>query len=149
MTRWERWLAAFLIFLSCGAAALAVRMGYGDLRHPGPGFFPFWLAAFLAFLSFIYLFGNLGSRIEREGRLWGKGAWIRPSLAAAVMFVYTVLMGELGFFSSTFLLFFSWLTLIEREKWKTIGLTSVVGTLCFYLVFAVFLKVPLPKGILF
>ena len=41
MNRWERWTAAFLIFLGIGAAALAFRMGFGDLRHPGPGFFPF------------------------------------------------------------------------------------------------------------
>jgi hypothetical protein len=58
-------------------------------------------------------------------------------------------MGELGFFSSTFLLFLAWMIIIEREKWKTIGLVSLVGTFCFYLVFAFFLKVPLPKGILF
>ena len=148
MRRWERWTAAFLIFLGIGAAALAFRMGFGGLRHPGPGFFPFWLSAILAFLSFIYLLPNLGSH-GSAGSLWQKGAWVRPSLAAIVMFGYTALMGELGFFSSTFLLFLSWLTFIEREKWKTIGLVSLLGTFCFYLVFGVFLKVPLPMGILF
>lgn len=148
MHRWERWTAAFLFFLGAGAAALAFRMGFGDLRHPGPGFFPFWLAAILSFLSFIYLFTKLGSP-GPAGSLWEKGAWVRPSLAAVVMFVYTFLMGELGFFSSTFLLFLAWLIIIEREKWKTIGLVSILGTFCFYLVFAYFLKVPLPKGILF
>jgi len=65
------------------------------------------------------------------------------------MFGYTVLMGELGFFSSTFLLFLAWLIMIEREKWKTIGLVSIIGTLCFYLVFGYLLRVPLPKGFLF
>ncbi len=148
MRRWERWTAAFLIFLGVGAAALAFRMGFGDLRHPGPGFFPFWLSAILAFLSFIYLFTNLGFHAQAKP-LWEKRAWTRPSLAALVMFGYTVLMGELGFFSSTFLLFLAWLIIIEREKWKTISLASIVGTFCFYLVFGFFLKVPLPRGILF
>ena len=148
MRRWERWTAAFLIFFGVGAAAMAFRMGLGDLRHPGPGFFPFWLAAILSFLSFIYLFTNLGSQ-GAAGSLWEKGGWVRPFLAAVVMFVYTVLMGNLGFFSSTFLLFLAWLIIIEREKSKTVGLASIVGTFCFYLVFAFFLKVPLPKGILF
>jgi cellulose synthase/poly-beta-1,6-N-acetylglucosamine synthase-like glycosyltransferase len=148
MNLWERWTAAFLIFLGVAAAALAYRMGFGDLHHPGPGFFPFWLSIILAFLSFIYFFAN--RRTTASGKpLWGKGDWGRPGLAAAVMFGYTLLMGELGFFSSSFLLFLFWLILIEREKWKTIGLVSLLGTLCFYLVFSFFLKVPLPRGILF
>jgi putative tricarboxylic transport membrane protein len=148
MRLWERWTAGFLILFGLAAAALAYRMGFGDLHHPGPGFFPFWLSAILAFLSFIYLLGNL--RISSPGKpLWGKGDWIRPGLAALVMFGYTLLMGELGFFSSSFLLFLFWLVLIEREKWKTIGLVSLLGTFCFYLVFGYFLQVPLPKGILF
>jgi hypothetical protein len=148
MLLWERAAAAFLILLGVAAAALAYRMGFGDLHHPGPGFFPFWLAAILAFLSFIHFFANL--RTSAPGKpLWGKGDWGRPFLAAAVMFGYTLLMGQLGFFSSSFLLFLFWLILIERETWKTIALTSLAGTLCFYLVFGYFLKVPLPKGILF
>jgi putative tricarboxylic transport membrane protein len=65
------------------------------------------------------------------------------------MFVYTILMGELGFFSTSFLLFLAWLIIIEQEKWLTICLVSILGTLSFYLVFTVFLKVPLPKGFFF
>ena len=148
MRRWERITAAFLIFLGVGAAALAYRMGIGDLHHPGPGFFPFWLSTFLASLGFVYFLTRLGLD-SKPGRLWEKGVWVRPFLAALVMFVYTVLMGELGFFSATFLLFLAWMIIIEREKWLTIGLVSIIGTLSFYLVFTVFLKVPLPKGFLF
>jgi putative tricarboxylic transport membrane protein len=143
MRRWERIGAVVLFFFGGGAAALALRMGFGDLRHPGPGFFPFCISAILLFLSLIYYLTRLGPD-SRPGFLWQKGAWIRPSLAALVMFVYTLLMGELGFFSSTLLLFLAW-----REKWKTIVLVSSLGTFCFYLVFNVFLKVPLPKGLLF
>jgi putative tricarboxylic transport membrane protein len=148
MRRWERVAAAFLIFLGLGSAVLAYRMGFGDLRQPGPGFFPFWLSTFLAVLAFIYYFTKWGLD-SKPGRLWERGEWVRPSLAALAMFVYTLIMGELGFFSATFLLFLAWLIIIEREKWLTIGLVSVVGTLTLYLVFTVFLKVPLPKGLLF
>ena len=127
---------------------MAYRMGFGNLHHPGPGFFPFWLSTFLAALGFIYFLTRLGFD-SQPGRLWEKGAWLRPFLAALVMFAYTVLMGELGFFSATFLLFLAWMIIIEREKWLTISLVSILGTLSFYLVFTVFLKVPLPKGFLF
>lgn len=148
MRRCERIAAAFFIFLGVGAATLAYRMGFGNLHQPGPGFFPFLLSTFLAALGFIYFFTRL--RLDSNpGRLWEKGALVRPFLAVLVMFIYTVLMGEIGFYSATFLLFLAWLIIIEREKWLTIGLVSILGTLSFYLVFTVFLKVPLPKGFLF
>jgi hypothetical protein len=148
MRRCERIAAAFLIFLGVGAAALAYRMGFGNLHYPGPGFFPFCLSTFLAALGLIYFLTRLGSD-SKPGRLWEKGVWVRPLLAALVMFVYTILMGELGFFSTSFLLFLAWLIIIEQEKWLTICLVSILGTLSFYLVFTVFLKVPVPKGFFF
>ncbi len=148
MKKWERIAAAILIMLGLSAAVLAYHMGFGDLHHPGPGFFPFWLSAFLAFVSFIYFVTLPGADANRVS-LWEKGSWIRPSLAAGVMFLYSLSMGWIGFFSSTFLLFLVWLTVIEREKWMTVGLVSVSGTLCLYFVFTVFLRVPLPKGIFF
>jgi putative tricarboxylic transport membrane protein len=148
MRRCERIAATFFIFFGVGAAAVAYRMGFGNLHQPGPGFFPFWLSAFLAALGFIYFLTRVGSDSKPE-RLWEKGVWVRPFLAALVMFLYAVLMGEIGFFSTSFLLFLAWLIIIEREKWLAVCLVSIIGTIGFYLVFAVFLKVSLPKGLLF
>jgi hypothetical protein len=65
------------------------------------------------------------------------------------MLLFTLSMGWLGFFASTFLLFLAWLIVIERERWVTVGTVSVLGTLGAYLLFSVLLKVPLPKGLLF
>ncbi len=148
MKRWERIAAAILIFCGVAAASLAYRMGFGTVHQPGPGFFPFWLGTVLALVSFLYFMTRLGS----EGQpisLWDKGAWIRPGLAAAIMLVYANLMDFLGFFSATFILFLAWLAIIERERLMTIGLVSVLGTASLYIIFIVFLRVPLPKGVLF
>jgi putative tricarboxylic transport membrane protein len=148
MKKWERIAAAILAFIGVAAAAIAYELGFGNFRHPGPGFFPFWLSAGLALVSFIYFLTQLGADSHRVA-LWEKHAWVRPFEAAGVMFLYTLAMDWIGFFTATFLLFLVWLILIEREKWLTVGLVSVLGTLCFFVVFTVFLKVPLPKGILF
>ena len=148
MKKWERIAAAFLAFIGGGAAALAYRMGLGTMHYPGPGFFPFWLAAILALVSFLFFLTRVGIDPQPVS-LWTKQPWIRPVLAAIVMFIYTFLIDWTGFFSATFLLFLSWLILIEREKWLTVGLVSILGTTGLYLVFTIFLKVPLPKGILF
>ena len=107
-----------------------------------------WLSAILALVSFIHFLTQLKADSHRVP-LWEKHAWVRPFQAAGVMFLYTLAMDWIGFFSGTFLLFLVWLILIEKEKWLTVGLVSVLGTISFFLVFTVFLKVPLPRGIMF
>ncbi len=148
MKRWERIAAAILTFIGVATAAIAFDMGFGDFNHPGPGFFPFWLSVILALVSFVYFLANLGADSHRVS-LWEKHTWVRPSLAAVVMFLFALSMGWIGFFSSTFLLFLAWLIFIEREKWLTVVLVSTLGTACLYLAFTVFLQVPLPKGAIF
>ena len=148
MKRWERIAAAFLTFIGVGAAAQAYQLGFGSMHYPGPGFFPFWLGVFLALVSFLYFVTQLGSD-PKPVALWTKRTWVRPTLAAVVMFIYALFIGWIGFFTATFLLFLVWLILIEREKWLTVGLVSVLGTIGLYYIFTVFLKVSLPKGILF
>ena len=148
MKRFERVAAGVLFALGAGAAFLAFQMGFGSARFPGPGYLPFWLAVLLALTSGLYFLSRLGPETEKRP-LWGRGAWLRPALSAVVMLLFTLLIGWLGFFASTFLLFLAWLIVIERERWFVVGAVSVLGTLGAYLLFAVLLKVPLPKGLLF
>ncbi len=148
MKRGERIAAAILIFVGIAAAAIAYNLGFGDLHHPGPGFFPFWLSVILALVSFIYFVSRIGAD-SHAARLWDKRAWVRPSLAALVMLFYSLAMGWIGFFPATFLLFLAWLILIEKEALLTVSLVSVLGTASIYFIFNVFLKVPLPKGTFF
>jgi hypothetical protein len=148
MRRGERRAAAFLLFIGVAGATLAYQLGFGTLHHPGSGFFPFWLSLILAVVSFIHILAQWGPDSEAVS-LWSKEVLIRPITAAAVLFLYALSIGWIGFFSSTFLLFLTWLIAVEREKWLTIGLVSILGTLSLYVIFIVFLKVPLPKGSLF
>jgi putative tricarboxylic transport membrane protein len=148
MKRFERIAAGALFVVGSGAAYLAVEMGYGSARFPGPGFLPFWIASLLALTAGLYFLARLGPDTVPR-RLWERDAWRRPGLSAVIMLLFTLLMGWLGFFASTFLLFLAWLIAVERERWLTIGAVSALGTLGAYILFAVLLKVPLPKGFLF
>jgi putative tricarboxylic transport membrane protein len=148
MKRYERIAAGLHLALGAGAAWMAVEMGYGSVRFPGPGFLPFWLAILLALTAGIYLLARLGPDAARQP-LWERGVWRGPTLAAVIMLLFTLLMGWLGFFASTFLLFLAWLILIERERWWVIAATAVLGTTCAYVLFSVLLKVPLPQGLFF
>jgi putative tricarboxylic transport membrane protein len=148
MKRFERIAAGVLFAIGGGAAHLALQMGYGSARFPGPGYLPFWLATLLAVTSGLYFLSRLGSEAETRP-LWGRKAWLRPTLSAVIMLLFALLMGWLGFFASTFLLFLAWLIVVERERWPVVGVVSVLGTLGAYLLFGVLLRVPLPKGMLF
>lgn len=148
MKRFERIAAGVIFVIGAGAAYAAVEMGYGSARFPGPGFLPFWIAALLTLTAGVYLAANLGCDANPQ-RLWEPSAWRRPCLSALVMLAFTFLMGWLGFFAATFLLFVAWLIVVESATWRTVGAVSVLGTLGAYVLFAVLLKVPLPKGLLF
>jgi hypothetical protein len=148
MKRFERVAAGIFLVIGAGAAYLALEMGYGSVRFPGPGFLPFWLAVPLTLTAAIYLLACRGPDAAARP-LWERDTWRRPGLSAVIMLLFTLLMGWLGFFASTFLLFLAWLILVERERWITVGAVSILGTLGAYILFAVLLKVPLPKGLLF
>ena len=148
MKKWERIAATVLLLLGVGGAVEALNIGFGTFMSPGPGFYPFWLAVVLAATSLLYLLLNLGKDLEKLS-LWVNRSWVRPLLGVLVMFAYGLLLGWLGFFSATFLLFVAWLTIVEHEKWLKVALVSVLGTIGVYLLFGVLLKLQLPHGILF
>lgn len=148
MKRFERIAAGVFFVIGSGAAYLAIEMGYGSARFPGPGFLPFWIASLVVLTAGLYFLARLGSDTARR-RLWERDTWRRPGLSAIIMLLFTLLMGWLGFFASTCLLFLAWLIVVERERWLTVVAVSALGTFGAYILFAVLLKVPLPKGLLF
>lgn len=146
MKRWERIAAISLFLIGVGGAIGAWKIGFGTFQAPGPGFFPFWLASLLALLSLLFFVRNLGADAA-PAALWARGAWVRPLKAACVMFVYVLLIGRLGFISSSALLFVAWLRIVEHSSWKTVALLVVCGTAGLYL-FTTLLSISLPAGIL-
>ena len=147
MKRWERMASIALFLIGVGAAIGAWQIGFGSYKAPGPGFFPFWLAIVLTILSAVFYYRNLGTD-KQKAILWTTGSWVRPVKAIVVMFAYVFLIDILGFISSTAILFVAWLRIIERSSWKSVALLVVIGTTCLYL-FATFLQISLPSGILF
>lgn len=147
MKKWERIAAVILILVGIGAAFGALEIGFGSFSSPGPGFLPFWLAVILAVISAFYLIVNLGPDVKVK--LWTGNSWFRPLVAIVVMFGYVFFMKWFGFAIATLLLFVTWMTVIAKEKWFTVALVSIFTTGIAYVLFEVFLKVPLPKGIFF
>lgn len=145
MKRWERLAAVALFLVGVAGVIGAWKIGFGSFGSPGPGFFPFWLSIVLIVICFVFFFRNLRTD-SRPVALWSKNAWQKPLKALCVMFAYVFLIGQIGFISSSALMFVAWLRIVEHSSWKSVVMLVVCGTTCLYL-FTTLLSIPLPKGI--
>lgn len=103
------------------------------------------IMALLALMVFVKSF------ISKDGKSWyelfGHINWKRFSLVAFASLLYLFAINLLGYFTATILYLFIILFFLKANK-KTMIITIPLFTLGIYLVFRMFLKVPLPTGIL-
>ena len=138
-------LAAALA-LCFGAAALyeSAKLPFGTVHSPGQGFFPWWTSAAVVFLALVLLSQVLTSRSSAAQE--GVGRIGKVALLLVVLIAYTFLLEPLGYPLCTFLLVVFMLRAIDPQRWTVaLGMAAVtaVGS---YIVFAIWLSVPLPRG---
>jgi len=119
----------------------------GRFKHPGPGFFPFGLAICLILLSLVLIFRNWKKK-SLPAPFWHRRTWLRPLLAVVILVFYALVIGKLGFIITTFIFLLIWMGVIERLRWRTLISISIGTTVVIYLIFRLFLEVPLPLGFL-
>ena len=117
----------------------------GHLRDPGKGFIPFLSGILLAGLSLTIFIRSILKK-EKEsafGKDWKKGVWVIGSLI-----IYALVLEKLGFLVTTFIFLILSLLSFQPRKLLSAFLVSLFTVLISYLVFSLWLKVQLPKGIL-
>lgn len=119
----------------------------GKFKHPGPGFLPFGLSITLVLLSLILILTHW-KKGKQPIPFWPQRTWLRPLLGLAILILYALLLGRAGFLVTTFIFLLIWMGLIERIRWVTIVSISIGVTGALYLIFGLFLEVPLPSGFL-
>jgi putative tricarboxylic transport membrane protein len=119
----------------------------GRLKHPGPGFLPFGLAIVLIILSLILIFSKREKGVVSTP-FWPHRTWLRPLLGVAILIFFALVVEKVGFLITTFIFLVIWMGVIERVRWVTIISISIGTTAALYLIFALFLDVPLPLGFL-
>jgi putative tricarboxylic transport membrane protein len=135
-------------------AAFVMRRSLGMRLHtplgPGPGFFPFWLAVIFGGLAMVMLVqatlqrpaaGPAGLVVTAAG--YRRIAAILGALVGAV-----ILMNPLGFRLTSFAFYLFLLTTLSRPSWAVALLVAVAGSFGVYQVFADFLRITLPVGLL-
>lgn len=133
--------------------ALAICMGSLQLsiytrRGPGPGFMGFGTGGILFLLSLHLFLKSLFSRNEGGAKdPYPKNMKITSLILSALIF-YALFLERLGFILDSFLVF-SFLFAISRTmKWYVSIACSLSLALGSYVLFAVFLGIGLPRGVL-
>jgi putative tricarboxylic transport membrane protein len=137
--------------LLVAAAALheSTRLPFGTPRNPGPGFVPWWAGVTLAGLSLILV--GQGFRARRGGGVGrnedrDSAEWQRVVGLIVVLGLYVLALEPLGYPICTFLLVLAMLRPATlRAGVSAVGL-AVIFSGASYVLFAVWLKVPLPPG---
>ena len=139
-----------LVFLAVSllAAFEGYRLKPGNLAEPGAGFFPFYIGIILAALSLVLLIQVLGTRLSRKEEPFAIGGrWGRLLFALALFPVYVYAVKPLGYLICSFVLMILLLRGVEGQSWKLTFVISVLCTVLSYVVFAKYLGVPLPMGV--
>ena len=143
--------ALFCFFLGLAFLVRGVHLGLKAGQNMGPGFFPIVAGGTLAFLSIILLAQTLRHRRSPEPKrsFWvDPRGWKRVFLTFLATAAYPFMLNHLGFFLSTLCLLFFLFGAISRLKWWIVGAGGGIAATSFYLVFEVWLKVNLPRGLL-
>lgn len=85
---------------------------------------------------------------EPEGPIFGKENVLKIILVLLSLFLYAFFMETAGFILITLLLFIFLLGIIEKKRWGLTIFVSIAVTGISYLVFEIWLKSQLPKGLL-
>jgi putative tricarboxylic transport membrane protein len=122
----------------------SAQLKMGSFKHPGVGFLPFGLCIVLIFFSVALIISRWKKGIPAPS--WSPRAWLRPLLAVVILGLYALVIETLGFPLTTFIFLLIWIGVIERIHWLKMVSISIGVTVGLYLIFSVFLGVPVPMG---
>ena len=141
------------IGFGCIICVLASTFRLGSLYEPAPGFVAFMTGIFLCIIGGMMVLSRTFSRGEAESETDSVGAfrgvhWRRLTYTILFLFGYIFFLNTAGYIVTTFLLmsglFYDW----QRKNWGSSFLFSLLTVLISYLIFEVWLRCQLPRGLL-
>lgn len=139
-----------LVWALVGAAVVvsASRLRVGTLNSPGPGFLPLVAGIVMLTLAIGILVQEWSRRRARRSTpepVAGAvpGSRLPVALAVAALLAYALLLDPLGYLVTTMLFLLFALRVLGKLRWWTVLTSAVAATGVSYLLFNVWLKVPL------
>ena len=139
----------FWLVVAIGIVLLSLKYGVGTLHEPGPGFITFSAGAILMVLSLALFVSNFRDQAERSNlrSLWAGLETGKVLYVLLLLVGYVFILKPVGFLISTFLLLFLLFRVKESYRLKMVLVMSFLVTAGSYLVFEIWLKAQLPKGV--
>ena len=148
-----RWLSPvvslFLMGFSLLVLVISLRLGFGNLNSPGPGFMGSLAAVLLLSLSFITLIKESLKAIKEEERgiPISRGSLTKILILITALCCYAFILEPAGYLVSTFFLMFIMFYVFNPKRWAMQLLFAFIVTNATYLLFNKWLQVTLPAGI--
>ncbi len=140
-----------LAILAFGGALLveSLKLPYFVEEVPGPGFLPFWLSLAIVAVGVILAVRGMGARrATTVSGGWPDIAGIRRiAITLAALAATLVFLESLGFFLCVILFVAAMTLALGSRSWRELVVIPLLAAAVLYGVFGVWLKVPLPTGI--
>jgi len=136
----------FLILLGIVIVIVSYRYGFGTLRRPGSGLYPFFIGSAVFILSLFVTISELKSKMvphlmDREGA--------KTFVLMTITFcLWILIMPLLGYVIVTLLATFAFCKIMKLEGWWKPLAVSAGTALFIYFLFDYMLYIDLPRGIL-
>jgi putative tricarboxylic transport membrane protein len=135
-----------LLVLGSAISVISWGYGFGSLRQPGPGLYPFFIGAAIAVFSLFILISELRSGTSKPV-LDKEGA--RTLVLMTLTFcLWIAAMPLLGYVVVTLLATYAFCKIMKLEGWWKPLAVSAGTALSIYVLFDYWLYVDLPRGIL-
>ena len=145
----DRYSGLFWVLFCLFVCKKSLEVGVGTFQLPGSGFLPFWSAVGFGTLSLILVIKSFFVRKD-ERKTWRSVFEKRSKviLVLGSLLVYVIFLERGGYVIMTFgLMAFLFILGGRSRVWVHI-VSALVTVLATYLIFYIWLGVPLPKGIL-
>ncbi len=142
--------AAVCILFAASVAHESIKLKLYTSMGPGPGFFPLWLSISFGILAVVmFCQATFGRSEPMPADFFATRTGYLRIAAILVSLIGTVaLLNPVGFRLTSLAFYFFLLNVLGRHSLIVSGLVALAGSFGVYHVFATFLRIPLPIGIL-
>jgi len=139
----------FFLAFSLFILISSLRLGMGTVQDPGPGFVPFLASVLLLVLSSsIFIQERRRAHAKDDKSLSVKRENLGKPIGLMIALIgFALALERLGYLLSIFLLMVAFLNLYRAKRWYVQLATAAVIAGASFLVFYVWLRVPLPTGL--
>ena len=148
MKRYDLINSSLCFFFGLSIILYAPEFDLGSLRAPGSGFMPFLSGLLICGFSGITFFRALFDQSTEVEKVWAGVKFQKLIFVLLMLLLYGVLMNTLGFIVCSLLLLLITVRYVGSQTWRGAILVSIISSVGSYVLFEVWLSVPLPRGIL-